>query len=101
LPSSPADISILWFSDFQNGILFLVSCLSKVKEERENETVQIRKEMQNFDFVQNRKVIKNDLEKNESLMKKSFCKKNERRIKQKLSKTVILIFLKLNNLNDD
>ncbi len=31
--------------------------------------------MQNFDFVQNRKVIKNDLEKNESLMKKSFCKK--------------------------
>ena len=57
--------------------------------------------MQNFDFVQNRKVIKNDLEKNESLMKKSFCKKNERRIKQKLSKTVILIFLKLNNLNDD
>ncbi len=45
----------------------------------------MRKEMQNFDFVQNRKVIKNDLEKNESLMKKSFCKKNERRIKQKLS----------------
>ena len=58
-----------------DSLFRFVSCFLKVKEERENETVQIRKEMQNFDFVQNRKVIKNDLEKNESLMKKSFCKK--------------------------